>query len=166
MSTHTTVQCNSNKTHRGVCGLCAARSSSCSESYLLLSVCVTCLVTQGLLHTPYHRLPPPTYTRAHVKTSEEMAIQSPHNGKVKCYRRRVGSKGELNFTASVTTKGRWRYEQFLLSTISGSMECEKTGQLCPPGGNNKGNNQDLDSVYGAHWHDWKSLAFLISTTTF
>lgn len=82
MSTHTTVQCNSNKTHRGVCGLCRARSS---ESYLLLSVCVTCLVTQGLLHTPYHRLPPPTYTRARVKTSKEMAIQSPLNGKVKCY---------------------------------------------------------------------------------
>lgn len=138
MSTHTTVQRNSNKTHRGVCGLCGAGSSSCSESYLLLSMCVTCLVTQGLLHTPYHRLPPPTYTRAHVKTSKEMAIQSPHNGKVKCYRRRVGSKGEVNFTASVTTNGRWRYEQFLLNTIGSSVECEKTGQLCSSGGNNKG----------------------------
>lgn len=79
-----------------------------------------------------------------------MAIQRPLNGKVKCSRRRVGSKGELNLAPSVATKGRWRYEQFLLNTIGSSVEREKTGQLRPSGGNNKANNQDLDSVYGAH----------------
>lgn len=145
MSSHT-HQCNSYKPCRGFCGLCGACSSSWSESYLLLSVCVTCLVTQGLLHTPYHRLPPPKRIQAHVKTRTEMAIQSLHNGTVMCYRRRVGSKGELNFTASVTTESHWRYEWFLFNTIGSAVDCEKTGQLCPPGGNNKGNNQELDSV--------------------
>lgn len=39
-----------------------------------------------------------------MKTGEETAIQSLHNGKVKSDARWVGSKGELLFPASVTTR--------------------------------------------------------------
>lgn len=48
-----------------------ACSSSSSECYLLLSVCVTCLVTLGPLHTSYHRdrqQPPPPHRHTHAPT--------------------------------------------------------------------------------------------------
>lgn len=81
--------------------LCRACSSSSSECYLLLSVCVTGLVTLGLLHTPYHweRQQPPRHTHKYthaqtymhtyhtqaksvvenLQTIKEMAILSSHN---------------------------------------------------------------------------------------
>lgn len=92
-----------------------------------------------------------------MKTGEETAIQSLHNGKVKSDAQWVGSKGELLFPASVTTRvcvcvcvcveggtHRGRYERCLFSAVGGAVECEKTGQLCLPGGNDKARNQDLN----------------------
>lgn len=38
-----------------------------------------------------------------------------------------------------------RYEWFPCNSISNAVECEKAGQLCPPGGDNKVNNQDLEN---------------------